>query len=165
MKMHIKIPFLNTSCCEYIKKELSGFLSRKYPHIDFNLLFVNNFTIQGILSHKEKLPDDLCSGLVYLYECDACGATYIGQSKRCLRTRAGEHLGISSRSGDLLTNPSPSPVRDHIERCGSRRSVSNFKKIRSLNCLLGLKIYESLEIHFRKPSLNIDGSSHPLTLV
>ena len=165
MKMYIKFPFISNVCSDYIRRELNKFLAYKYPHIDFNFLFVNNFTVKSLLSHKEKLPSDLCSGLVYLYECDVCGATYLGQSKRGLRTRASEHLGVSSRTGNPLVNPAQSKVRDHIEICGSRRTVSSFRVLRSLQCALSLRIYESLEIHFRKPSLNLEGSSHPLTLI
>ena len=165
LKLYVKFPYISNTCSRYIKSELSKFLSCKYPHIDFNFLFVNNFTIHRLLSHKEKLPGDLCSGLVYLYKCDVCGATYIGQSKRGLRTRASEHFGISSRTGSHLSRPSQSAVRDHIEICGSRRAVSNFKSLKSSQCALSLRIFESLEIHFRKPILNLDGSSYPLTLI
>ena len=141
-----------------------NFLRRKYCHIDFRFIFVNNFTIKGLLNHKERLSDELGSSIVYSYKCDACGATYVGQSKRSLLARAQDHFGISARTGALLARPSQSAIRDHVEVCGSRRSVKEFKVIRSFSCPIFLKIYESLEITFRKPTLNQDGSSHPLLL-
>ena len=147
------------------KKELGKFLRSKFPHIDFKFVFVNNFTLKSILSHKEKLPSELVSGLVYLYSCGTCGATYIGQSKQCLRTRVGSHFEISARTGNLLFRPVQSAVRDHIEECGSQRTLKSFKVVRSFENSTLLRIFESLEIYFRKPSLNQDGSSHPLVFV
>ena len=125
--MYIKFPFLNNKCSELLKKELTFLLSRSYPHIDFRFTFVNNFSIQGLLKHKEKLPTSLSSGVVYLYECGSSSATYIGQTKKCLQTRAAEHFGVSSRTGGLLAKPPKSSIRDHIEMCNSGRSLDDFK--------------------------------------
>ena len=163
--MYVKFPFLSNACCDFVQRELCKILDWKFPHINFRFVFVNNCTIQGILNHKEKLPKDLVSGLVYSYLCDACGATYIGQSKRCLRTRVGDHFGVSVRTGSLLARPTQSAIRDHTEVCHSSRSVNNFKVLRSFNNSVLLKIYESLEIYIKNPSLNQDGSSYPLLLV
>ena len=102
------------------------------------------------------------SGLVYLYKCGTCGATYIGQTKKALKTRAAEHFGMSARTGALLVRAPCSSIRDHIHICGSGMSLDCFKKVRSFNNNVLLRIYESIEIHFRKPILNQDNSSHPL---
>ena len=163
--MYVKFPFLSNICCDFILKELGHVLKGKYPHINFKFLFVNTASIQGLLNHKERLPKELTSGLVYSFLCDACGATYIGQSKRCLRTRVADHFGMSARTGSLLARPTQSAIRDHVDSCGSSRSVNNFKCIRSFNNTVLLKIFESLEISLKKPSLNQDGSSYPLLLV
>ena len=163
--MYIKFPFLNNYICDFVKREIKRILYFRYPQIDFRFVFVNENTIQGLLNHKDKLPSDLCSGLVYTYRCGACGATYIGQTRKSLRTRASEHLGVSPRTGNLLVRAPQSTVRDHIEECGSGRSLENFKKIRSFNNSILLKIYESLEITFKNPVLNKDNSSHPLLMV
>ena len=128
-------------------------------------MFVNSLSIQGLLNHKERLPRDLKSGLVYSFECDACSATYIGQSMRSLRTRVYEHFGKSVRTEQWLTRPAQSAIRDHIELCGSSRSIDNFKCIRTFKCNVLRRIYESLEIYDKKPSLNQDGSSCPLFCV
>ena len=100
--MYIKFPFLSNVCYNFIQTELGKILRIRYPRIEFRFIFVNKTTIQGLLNHKERLPKDLLSGLVYSYLCDACGATYVGQTKRCLRTRVGEHFGRSTRTGNLL---------------------------------------------------------------
>ena len=162
--MYVKIPFINNYCSDFIKNEINKIMKFRYPYIDFRFLFVNGCTLQGLLNHKERIPDELSSGLVYKYRCGACGATYIGQTKKSLKTRASEHFGVSARTGALLARAPQSTVRDHIEECGSGRTLENFKKIRSFSSSILLKIYESLEISFNKPILNKDSSSYPLFL-
>ena len=162
--MYIKFPFLNNYCCDFIKKELGNFLSLSFPQIDFKFIFFNSSTIKGLLNHKEKLQPDLRSGLVYLYECSACSATYVGQTKKCLKTRVGDHFGVSPRTGCLLARPTQSAIRDHVEICDSGKSIKDFKCLRTFSNNTLLKIYESLEIHFRKPALNTENSSIPLFL-
>ena len=137
-------------------------METRFPYIDFRYVFINNLTIQGLISHKERIPDDLRSSLVYAYECGACGSTYFGQTKKCLRSRAGDHFGISMRTGRLLASPTHSAIREHIEIFGTGRNLRDFKCKRSFNNLVLLRIYESLEIHFKKPVLNQDESSYPL---
>ena len=160
--MYVKFPFLNEECCRFMKKEFSKILDFRYPQINFRFVFVNNNTIQGLLNHKERLPDELSSGLVYSYECGACGATYIGQTRKALKTRAAEHFGKLVRTGSLLVRAPFSSIRDHIHVCGSGMSLDSFKKVRSFSNIILLKIYESIEIYFKKPVLNQDNSSHPL---
>ena len=101
----------------------------------------------------------------YNYTCDACSATYIGSTIKCLKTRADEHFGRSSRTGTLLVRPLQSKVREHIFSCNSVLSLDDFKILSSFNDHIQLRIAESLEIHFRKPNINGDLSSFPLLLV
>ena len=65
LKMYVKFPFLSNHCCNFIQKQLGDILRIKFPYIDFWFIFVNNMTFQNFLSHKERLPKDLKSGLVY----------------------------------------------------------------------------------------------------
>ena len=160
-----KIPFINDQCSKFLKQEIKKMIDKFYPHIDFRPVFFNTFTIKGLVNHKEKLPDGLCSGICYIFSCGACSATYIGSTIKCLRSRADEHLGRSSRTGNLLVKPLQSKVRDHIFTCTSRSDKENFKVLNTFNEHTLLRIAESLEIHYRKPNLNGDTSSFPLLLV
>ena len=96
--------------------------------------------------------------------CDACGATYIGQTQKALQTRVGEHFGVSPRTGVLLVRPTQSVIREHLEACSGVRSIKDFKKVRSFSDPSLLRIYGSLEIYYQKPSLNQDDSSVQLFL-
>ena len=165
MKLYVKLPFISNASCKFIKSRFHRILSSRFTHIDFRYVFYNNNTLQGLLKHKERLPDSLCSGLVYKYECGACGAAYIGQTQKALQTRVGDHLGVSSRTGRLLARPPYSAVREHIESCSGMRSRDQFSKVRNFNDVLLLRIFESLEINFKKPVLNQDNSSVQLYLL
>ena len=98
--------------------------------------------IQGLISHKERLPDDLRSSLVNAYKCSACGSTYLGQTKKCLRSSVGDHFGISKQTGRLLVRPTHSAVRDHIEIFGTGRNLRDFKCKRSFNNSILLRIFK-----------------------
>ena len=160
-----KLPFINNIMTSHIKKDLQRIVSRYFPQIDFRPVFFNNFTIRTILNHKERLPDALLSDICYSYLCGACGATYVGSSKRCLFTRAYEHFGKSNRTGNWLAKPTPSSIREHLITCRFTTSLENFKIISSFSNNILLRIAESLEIKFRKPLLNSDASAQPLLLV
>ena len=114
LRLYQKLPHINDLCNNYINKNIQKVLSEFYPHINLKLVFFNPRTIKQIVNHKERLPDGLRSGICYSYVCGACSATYIGSSMRCLFTRADEHFGRSSRTGNLLARPSHSKVREHI---------------------------------------------------
>ena len=74
------------------------------------------------------------------------------------------HFGVSPRTGSLLVRPPMSTIRDHIEICGSSKSVDNFRCLNTFNNSILLRISESIEISTRKPELNLDGSSYSLLL-
>ena len=165
MKFYHKIPFINNYTCVFIKNSYMKFLSECYPQIDFKMIFINNFKIHGLMKHKEKLPVSLESGIVYLYKCGDCSATYIGSSVRALKSRASEHFAISSRTGNMLARPMASSIRDHLSTCSSGMDFDSFSILDKHTDVLTLRISETIEIINRKPTLNIDGSANPLFLI
>ena len=165
MPFYHKFPFINNYSCNHIKTNYVTFLQRFYPQIDFKFIFSNNFTIRSCTKHKESLPRNLESGIVYLYTCGDCNATYIGSSIKALRTRICEHFSVSSRTGNPLARPLPSSIRDHIEQCKCLRSFDQFKILSRHNDINMLRMSETYEILERKPNLNMDNTSHPIVLV
>ena len=165
MKFYHKIPFINNYTCVFINNSYIKFLSSCYPQIDFKMIFTNNFKIHGLMKHKEKLPVSLESGIVYLYKCGDCSATYIGSSVRALKSRASEHFAISSRTGNMLVRPMASSIRDHLSTCSSGMDFDSFSILDKHTDVLTLRISETIEIINRKPALNVDGSANPLFLI
>ena len=49
-------------------------------------------TLRRILSHpKDRIPDNDKSNVVYKINCRDCDTSYVGQTKRALKTRVSEH--------------------------------------------------------------------------
>ena len=96
----------------------------------------------------------LCSGIVYKYSCGDCDATYVGKSQRHLKTRISEHRGVSVRTGQQLSKPSFSSIRDHAWHAGHRIIEDNFKIVTRSMYNSDLYILEALAIHEHRPTLN-----------
>jgi len=55
-----------------------------------------------IKTGKDKLDRMSCCDVVYKIKCKNCDASYVGQTKRCLKTRIREHKSdINKKSGAL----------------------------------------------------------------
>ena len=83
-----------------------------------------------------------------------------------VHTRMSEHLGMSPRTGQPLSQPSQSSIRNHCyQSCQCAPSFSNFSVIDSDSNPLSLRIKESIHIHSSKPSLNETNSAYPLNIL
>ena len=107
----------------------------------------------------------LKSGIVYLFSCGDCNATYVGSSVKALKTRASEHFAVSSRTGNYLAQPPASRIRDHLQTCKYNKNFENFKILDMHNDGVLLRMSETYEIRVRKPNLNAEESSYPMLLV
>ena len=101
MPLFHKMPFVNNYSCRYIKKDFVHFLKQCYRQVDFNFIFCNTFTNKSSTRHKEKLPMTLESGIVYLFSCGGCNATYVRSSVKILKTRICEHCAVSSHKSSI----------------------------------------------------------------
>ena len=151
--MYLKLPFYGTY--SYVmKRKLSQLFRKYYPEISLRVIMTNTNTIGKLFQFKDRLPDILCSRIVYKYSCGDCGATYVGKSQRHLHTRIAEHKGLSIRTGQPLAKPSFSNIRNHAWQCNHRIVKDNFKIITRSENNQDLHILESLAINQHKPNLN-----------
>ena len=164
MDIYHKIVFLNDHLHRNLNRDLTKTVTKYFPQIKLNLIPMNNNNIKKFFQHKEKTPNTLCSSIVYNYKCPNCQLGYIGSSNRCLRTRVGEHRGISERTGRPLAKPLISQIRSHQETCNTPIRSEDFSILfkASENC--ELRIAESIFIRDEKPTLNIENSSFNLSL-
>ena len=138
-----------------IKSEILDIVNKRYPQIDLRMVFVNRFTIGSFFRHKERLPSDVCSCVIYKFTCDECNSSYIGSTIRHFRVRAHEHMSLSCRTGQPLASPNYSAILEHSTQKGHRLQFSNFKIVNSCN-KLDIRTLESLHIFKEKPDLNSD---------
>ena len=87
--------------------------------MDVKIILSNKLTIGSYFSVKERLPDLLCSNVIYHYRCDSedCESSYVGSTQRILQERISEHMGVSYRTGSQLTDPKYSSIREHSTDC------------------------------------------------
>ena len=112
-------------------------------------------TIGNLFRYKDKQALLHLTGKVYKLQC-SCKKTYIGQSKRNLKTRLEEHDPITFGKSD---------VTDHLQENSDHTidfhnplilaQETNWRKLR---------IKETLYIQKLQPQLNSDEASHPLYL-
>ena len=126
---------------------------------------MNTLSIGTFFKCKDRLPKSCQSTVVYKFCCASCEASYVGSTLRNLHSRIQQHLGKSVRTGNFLSNPDPSPIRDHSLSCDTLVTPDNFSILGKTNSVLDLRILESLHIFHQKPSLNNMTSAFPLQTV
>ena len=88
-----------------LRKYLNNLFVKTYPQCDFRFIFTNPNTVSRFFPFKDRIPDLLCSNIVYKFQCSSCNAGYIGSTCRNLKSRIFEHIGRSVRTGSVLSNP------------------------------------------------------------
>ena len=152
-EIYISFPYYGY-LSDKLKNDLQSVLHKIYPHLKINLVFKNNFSIGSIFKHKERLPSDLCSSVVYKYECALCNKCYIGSTTRQLKCRISEHKSLSVRTNLPLNKPPFSSIMEHQLNTGHSITTNNFNIIGSQNNSINLRLLESLFIFKLKPEMN-----------
>ncbi|XP_063592580.1 uncharacterized protein LOC134769772 [Penaeus indicus] len=137
-----------------IRRKLLNLVNLHDSTVDLRIIFTSTNTIGHYFKVKDKLPNLLCSSVVYKFTCSSCNAAYIGKTSRNLFIRADEHKGVSYRTGRPLGKPMDSPVREHCQQYNHSLSRHDFKIIDSLSFASDLSILESLRIWKGRPKLN-----------
>ena len=88
------LPFTGSHSLQ-IRTQITRLCNAAYPHLNIRFVFRSSTRISSFFPFKDKVPKFLKSGVVYLFKCRRCSASYVGQTTRHLHTRVSEHLGIS----------------------------------------------------------------------
>ena len=119
----------------------------------------------NIFNFKDSLPKIIRSLIIYKFTCGKCNITYIGKTKRHLKLRMCEHLGLSPKTGkEYKYTTQPSTVRRHLHDEKHISNFNNFKIISSAKNDFELHIKESLLIGSLSPELNKQIKSSQLDL-
>ena len=129
-------------------------MSELYPQVALKVTFRSINTIHKMFKFKDTIPHNLQSSVVYLFTCASCRAAYIGKRKRHLMSRIHEHLGRSVRTGQLITNPPHSAIRNHSHTHDHPFNPSDFTVLGSSNYNQDLTIMEALYQHKYNLSIN-----------
>ncbi len=123
------------------------------------IAFSNNFTIGAFFNIKDRMPDALCSHVVYGFSCPTCHSGYVGSTSRNLIIRTCEHRGISFRTNRQFISPSISNIRSHSLTHDHVYENNYFKILYKARDIHELRLAESLLIHKNRPSLNDYGAA------
>ena len=151
-KTSVSIPFV---------KGLTEPIRRVFSQYNIQAHVKPTNTLRQLLCHpKDKAKKELTSGPIYHISCDgsatdACGASYIGETERTLKTRFQEHCRPSSASSEVCR---------HIHQDFPNHSVSldNTKILDREPRWFERGVKEAVHIRSIKPTLNKDGGRHQL---
>ena len=162
--VYFRLPFTGSHSLQ-IPNQITRLCNAAYPHLNIRFVFRSSTRISSFFPFKDIVPKLMRSGVVYLFKCRCCSASYVGQTTRHLHTRISEHLGISPITGKLLSSPVMSSISSHLNSTGHSANFDDFEILSSCSDTCELMIHESLLISKLKPSLNVQGSSIPLNLL
>ena len=145
-----------------IRNKLTKLLREFYPQMIVRVIFKPEITIQQLFKFKDVIPKELSSSVVYQYTYSSCKATYIGKTKRHLKTRIHEHMGRSVRTRKVLATPLHSSIRDHSLEADHPINSESFSILASSRCDMDLYILESILQSVEHPTMGDYESSTPL---
>ena len=158
------LPFTGSHSLQ-IRTQISRRCSAANPHLNVRFVFRSSTCLSSFFPFKDKVPKFLRSGVVYLFKCRCCSASYVGQTTRHLHTRVSEHLGISPITGKPSSNRPMSSIFSHLKTIGHTASFDDFQILSSCSDDCEIMIHESLLISKLKPTINVQGNSIPLNLL
>ena len=158
------LPFTGSHSLQ-IHTQINRVCNAAYPYLKIRFVFRSSTRIFSFFPFKDKVPKFLRSGVVYLFKCRCCSASYVGQTTRHLHTGISEHLGITPITGKPSSSPVMSSIFSHLNTTGLSANFDDVKILCSRSDSCELMIHESLLISKLKPSLNVQGSSIPLNLL
>jgi hypothetical protein len=114
------------------------------------LVYSNKRKLRDILGNPKDKFEVLEKSGVYQVECTGCDAVYIGQTKRCLKTRFKEHY-----SSIRLNHPEKSNIARHVlQKINDSQdhtiSLDQLTLIKEVRKPSELDAYESFYISRRK---------------
>ena len=128
------------------KKKLKHICERFCKDIDINIVF-SPLKLSSFFSYKDTLPKFLQAYVGYQFTCAGCKACCIGETKRCLNTKIGEHLRKDKKShiySHLQENP----------HCQEKVNFDFFEIIDPASSCFKLQIQETIHTNRKKPELN-----------
>ena len=166
---YISLPFIGHQSYN-IRNQLQSLFKVFFPQINVRIVLSNKNTIGNLFPTKERIPKSICSNIVYLYKCpgEECNSSYVGSTIRRLHDRVSEHLGVSHLTGQKVTKPSFSSIREHSRSSNHPLSAEAFTIIGrggSNDHIQMIQLLESVYIKYHHPDLNSTDTAFPLNII
>ena len=163
LKLFFCLPYLGHQS-NFLSKELRELIMEFFPQLNPNFYYRCDRKIGSFFNLKDRPDVFMRSNVIYTYKCD-CSQSYIGSTSVQLFVRVSQHRGVSFRTGQMLTRPNSSSIRDHCESHNHRFKSQNFSILDYHSNTYSLRQLESLFIHSYKPELNECNFAVPLNIV
>ena len=157
------LPFKGSHSLQ-IRTQITRLRSASYPNLNIRFVFRSSTRISSFFPFKDKVPKFLRCGVVYLFKCRCCSASYVGQTTRHLHSRVSEHLGISPMTGKPSSSTPMFSIFSHLKTAGHTAGFDDFEILSSCSDDCELIIHQSLLVPKLKPTLNVQENSIPLNL-
>ena len=69
--------------------------------------------------------------IIYKFQCGSCNATYYSKTKRHLKVRMCEHLGISTFTSKRVKGNDNSAIKEHLLFCNQTPDFEDFVVVHS----------------------------------
>ena len=80
------LPFTDSHSLQ-IRTQITRLCNAAYPYLNIQFVFRSSTRISSFFHFKDKASKFLRSGVVYLFKCRCCSASYVSQTTRHLHTR------------------------------------------------------------------------------
>ena len=104
-------------------------------------MFKNKTRLGKKVHFKDRIPQNLTSGVVYKFESGLCNEAYYGECVRYLNVRFVEDISISPLTKKQVKQPKNSFVADYLLFCNHSASHDDFKILKCEN-----KVFTRIEI-------------------
>ena len=92
--MYFCLPFTGQHSLQ-IRTQIHKLCSHAFPHISIHFVFRPLLCLAHFFPSKDRIPNGIKYRVVYLFKCQCCNASYVGQTSQLLHTWIADHLGIS----------------------------------------------------------------------
>ena len=139
LQKHLLLPYFGKRSMK-LKNEIDALLRKFYPYIDPKLILRNSFTVSSLFKFKDCVPKACRSAVVYKFSCPLCKGSYIGSTYVRLYSRVCQHQRKTHRTGELLSSPVASSIRDHSPQCDTPFTIDDFRIIDQKRSNFNLRI-------------------------
>ena len=173
--VYMKLPYKGIAS-ERASKSIRSIVQSTYGSVSLRMIFSTNQMLPT--SHKDALPKDKKSNVIYKFTCNRCESEYIRKTERRLSDRIKEHIptalrcnsqrpkmpstyNLRSQPREVCTASSQkttqtSAIRLHLidnPDCASQYTKDSFQIIGSARSAFQLSILEAVLINSNKPIL------------
>ena len=85
-----------------LKQKLQNYIRNALPQCNIKAILKLTNHLSSLFGFKDAITEKLRSNVVYIFSCSSCNATYYGKTERHSNVRSGEHIGLSSLTGNRI---------------------------------------------------------------